>query len=188
MRANWGLMPAHDDPVNQRPRADVLDTWETADGARIIIRPLHADDVARELRFLEGLSQQTLYERTFARRDRLKPGELGRLVRFDVRNQIALVAALLGAEEEFLGVVRLARSPEGEFEFAIVVHDAWQGRGVATRLMETLLAAARHAGIKHIGGVTLASNVALQALARKTGFDIRRDPEDATVLLLDITL
>lgn len=182
-------MTADDDSILRRPRADVLDNWQTADGTRVVIRPLHADDAARELRFLEGLSQQAIFERTFSRRSRLKPGELGRLVRFDVRNQIALVAAAeVAGQEEFLGVVRLARSPEGEFEFAIVVHDAWLRRGVATRLMETLLTAARRAGIKRIGGVTLASNVALQALARRTGFEIRRDPEDPTAFLLAVDL
>src|SRR5512144_1239588 len=100
-------MPVNDSSINERPRADVLDSWQTPDGTPVVIRPLHADDEARELRFLEGLSQQTLYERTFSRRARLKPGELGRLVRFDVRNQIALVAvASIAGQEEFLGVVR----------------------------------------------------------------------------------
>lgn len=182
-------MPADELSPTGRPRADVLDRWDTTDDTRVIIRPLHADDAPLELRFLKGLSQQTIYERTFARRGKLKPGELGRLVRFDVRNQIALVAtAAVEGQEEFLGVVRLARSPDGEFEFAIVVHDAWQRRGVATRLMNTLLAAARRAGIRRIGGVTLASNIAMQALARKAGFAVSRDPEDATAFLLDIGL
>jgi acetyltransferase len=182
-------MPPSEPPTDHRQRADVLDQWVMDDGTEVIVRPLHADEEERERRFIEGLSQQSLYERTFSRRTRLKPGELEQLVRFDVRKQIALVAAtLIGDQEEFIAVARLARGPDDAFEFAIVVHDGWQRRGVASRLMHTLLTAARHAGIERIGGVTLASNAAMLALARKIGFDVRRDPEDGTALLLALEL
>ena len=179
-----------DHPVLQRPQADLLDRWQTADGTVIVIRPLRADEAAQELEFLQSLSRQTRYERTFSHRGMLGPGELCQLVHFDVHREVALVAAVQGdAPDAFAAVARLKKSPSGDvFEFAIVVSDTWQHRGVGTRLLRKLLEVARHAGIPRLTGTTFATNEAMKGLARKAGFTVRSDPDDASLSILDIDL
>jgi acetyltransferase len=179
----------HIDPGDPRP-ADELDRWQAPDGTEIAIRPLRSDDAAPELRFIESLSSQTRYERTFSHRKGLEPGELRALIRFDVREEVALAAVVPGAAgDEFAGVARLKKSPDGErFEFAIVVADRWQRRGVGLRLLGKLVEVARRAGIPRIEGCTFATNEAMKALARRAGFGVRADPDDASLTLLDIDL
>jgi acetyltransferase len=69
----------------------------------------------------------------------------------------------------------------GGAEFAIVVADAWQHKGVGALLLCTLVRHAHAAGIGRLHGITLASNQAMQNLARKLGFVQKNDPQDASI-------
>ena len=171
---------------SRRPDARVLERWQSPAGVALLIRPLAADDAAREVRFLQSLSPQTRYERVFSHRG-LLPGELRRMVRFDVRREIALLAAAeQKPHEEIVAVSRLKKSADGEYEFALVVGDAWQRHGIGSRLLRRLLAVAKLAGIGRVSGVTMATNASMKALCRKVGFRLQPDPDDATVTLLEI--
>jgi acetyltransferase len=177
-------------PRPPRPAPEVLERWRTPAGADLLIRPVGADDAAREVRFLESLSPQTRYERVFSHRGLLQPGELRQLVRFDIRREIALLAAVgEKPHEEIVAVARLKKGADGgPCEFALVVGDAWQRQGVGERLLRRLLAVARLAGIGRVSGVTMATNASMKALCRKVGFRLRPDPDDATVTVLEIDL
>lgn len=173
--------------TDRRP-ASVLEQWRTPDGVAVTLRPLAADDGARELRFLESLSKEARYERVFSHRG-LLPGELRRLVRFDVRREVAL-AVFVGKppDEKLVAVARLRNEPHGPCEFAIVVGDRWQHQGIGKRLLLRLLELARAAGIDQVVGYTRASNEAMKRLAAGLGFSVAVDPQDATVALLSISL
>lgn len=172
-----------------RPRPEVIDHWHAPDGTPLVIRPMRADDVARELRFIEALSPQSRYQRNFSHRG-LRPGELRSLVRYDVRREIALVVTTgTPPDERFVGVARLKKSADGrDCEFGIVTGDDWQHQGVGRRLLDTLLGVARQAGVARITGHTMATNAAMQSLARALGFAVTPDPHDATVSRLSIAL
>lgn len=172
-----------------RPSPEVLERWCTRAGVEVVIRPVAADDAAREWRFMRGLSPQTRYERAFSHR-RLMPGELRGLVRFDVRREIALCAATgRKPDEEFVAVARLKKSPDGvQCEFALVVGDAWQRQGIGWRLLSKLLEVAKLAGVRQVTGHTFSTNQPMKELARKVGFALTPDPDDATVMLLSIDL
>jgi acetyltransferase len=73
-------------------------------------------------------------------------------------------------------------------EFAMVVADAWQRKGVGTLLLSTLLRHAHAAGIGRLHGITLASNRGMQNLAHKFGFVQKHDPQDASIRYLEKTL
>ncbi len=176
------------DPAERRP-PEVLEQWQAADGRTLRIRPVFSDDSRRELRFLETLSSDARYERLLGHRSSLRPGELGRLVRFDVRREVALLAAVgSDADEEIIGVARLHNTGPRRCEFALVVGDAWQRGGVGTRLLRRLLDVARSAGVVEVTGTTRAGNEAMKALARKLGFTLASDPDDATLVRLTCAL
>jgi acetyltransferase len=140
------------------------------------------------VRFLQSPSPQTRYERVFSHRG-LLPGELRQPVRFDVRREIALLAATAAAGEEIVAVARLKKSDDGSaYEFAIVVGDAGQRQGIGARLLRRLLAVAKLAGIRQVTGVTLATDVPMKTLCAGLGFSVRPDPQDAAVSLLSIDL
>jgi len=73
-----------------------------------------------------------------------------------------------------VAVARYGMNPDGEScEFAIVVADAWQGKGIATRLLTLLMEAARARGFRLMEGEVLAENVPMLNLVKRLGFGVQ---------------
>ena len=79
-------------------------------------------------------------------------------------------------------------SSPGDAEFAIVLSDDWQGRGLGTRLLGSLLVAAKSDGVQRLVGTTMSENRGMLALARKLGFRLAKDPSSATITNLTMDL
>ena len=165
------------------------ETWTAADGTAITIRPISAVDLALEQEFVEGLSASTGYQRLMsARRPSLE--ELKRLTDIDHERELALIATtpVQGGERQ-IGVARYVKeSPLGDAEFAIVLSDDWQRRGLGTRLLVSLIAPAKSDGVRRLFGTTFSENRGMLALGRKLGFRLALDPGSATVTNLTMDL
>jgi acetyltransferase len=165
-------------------------TWQAADGTPVRIRPLRPDDLERELRFIEGLSGETLYLRLQYSSREVTRQEAARLLELDYRDRMA-IAAVLGdaADARFIGVSRYARiDATDQAECAIVVTDAWHGRGIGTELMRSLAEAARANGIRTLVGTSLAENQRIHAWARRFGVDVRTEPNSGGRVLITVDL
>src|SRR5512133_1490110 len=131
----------------QRYPAQLVAFRRLADGTAIVIRPIHPEDDAIERAFISGLSSATRYHRLLGAR-KLTPEEIRRLTRIDYEQKMAFVAvAGQGAQLRLLGVARYARDADAAAEFAVVVADAWQRKGIGTVLLNALQRHARAAGI-----------------------------------------
>jgi len=62
-------------------------------------------------------------------------------------------------------------------EFSILVGDASQGQGIGKELLSRLVAIGRKEGIRRIRGFILQENQAMQAIARKLGFQVAYSPD-----------
>jgi acetyltransferase len=79
-------------------------------------------------------------------------------------------------------VARYAMNPDGEScEFAIVVADAWQTKGIGMRLMTMLMEAAKARGYRTMIGEVLADNVPMLRFMKKLGFSAHTLPESSEV-------
>jgi RimJ/RimL family protein N-acetyltransferase len=136
------------------------------DGTRILLRPIEAGDKARLSAALGRLSRETIRRRFFAAKPRFTSRELRYLTEVDGRNHIALVALLADDPEAIAGVARCVRLPAASdtAEFAIVVGDPLQGRGLGSLLARELAAAARAAGIRRFAATMLGDNDAARRL------------------------
>lgn len=111
------------------------------DGTGLRVRPIRPDDEPRLARFHAGLSDRSVYQRYFRPiplAQRVRHARLSRLCFADFRTEIPLVVVrdAGGGDEEILAVGRLHRDAgRPEAEFALVVADAWQRRGVGERLL-----------------------------------------------------
>jgi acetyltransferase len=106
---------------------------------------------------------------------------LARFTQLDYDRELALVALLDG---EFVAVGRYAPNADGETaEFALVVADQWQGRGLGRILLQRLREEARKAGYKALYGNIMEANHDMLDLARRLGFTQEsRDGADVTVV------
>jgi RimJ/RimL family protein N-acetyltransferase len=137
---------------------------ELADGTRIAIRPIRPDDKSRVAEGLARLSQETVHRRFLAAKPRFSSSELRYLTEVDGRDHIALVAELADAPERgLIGVARCIRLPDRPHvaEWAIVVADPLQGRGLGRILATRLADAAKAQGIDRFRATTLGDNVAV---------------------------
>ena len=165
--------------------AHLTQSWILPDGTAVTIRPIKPEDAEIEIEFVRELSAETKYYRFMNTMRELPPAMVARLTQIDYDREMAFVATLIvdGREKE-IGVCRYAVNPDGEScEFAVVVADDWQHRGLARKLMGVLIETARSRGIAYMNGVFLSNNERMLKFVQKLGFVLSNDPEDNTVKL-----
>ena len=169
---------------------EFIGTIALPDGTTLAVRPIMPEDGERERAFVNGLSDESRYFRFFYQLHELTPAMLARFTQVDYDREIALVAlAPEGGNESIIGVARYIANPDLESaEFAIVVGDRWQGRGVARPLMERLIAAARRRGLARLQGAVLRTNQKMLRFTKALGFAVRDDPADPEQVIAELAL
>ena len=77
-----------------------------------------------------------------------------------------------------MGVGRLVAEPDHEaVEYAVLVSDAWQNRGLGGVLTDYCLEIARGWGLKRMVAQTTADNARMLALFKKRGYTVEPDDE-----------
>jgi acetyltransferase len=158
-------------------------------GEEIFIRPIKPEDAPLLEQFFDNLSMKTRYHRFFSPLKSLSHDLLIRLTQIDYDRHIALVA-LTGSngKERMIGVTRaIAGADKDEAEFAVVVDDRWQGKGVGWTLLKKCLHVSKAYGIKTLYGTVLAENTQMLQLTHELGFSITRS-HDATETRVSIDL
>jgi acetyltransferase len=165
---------------------DCAETWKLADGSRLTLRHIAPTDAAREQAFVHGLSSQSSYLRFHGTVKDLSKKDLEKFTNPDSRNAVALIVLCSGeTSEEEIGVARYVIDPDGvNCEFAIVVADAWQKRGIGTRLMNALIRHLQVSGVKRISGSVLKGNSAMRKFVKQLDFAETNIPDDPSILLV----
>jgi acetyl coenzyme A synthetase (ADP forming)-like protein len=138
------------------------------DGSTVCLRQADEQDVKGLLRFLQSLSQQSLYYR-FHGRARLTEARIRTLIGADGSPALTLVAESGGHIVAFASYYRDGHSPN-RAEVAFAVSDAVQGHGIGTRLLEQLAKCAREAGIQTFDAYVLGDNRQMLEVFRNSGF------------------
>ncbi len=151
----------------------------TESGIHLVIRPVKPEDAPLFSNLFEVLSPTSIYYRFFGVLRELQPAMLSRFTQIDYDREIALVAIDQDSTiERMLGVARIIGDPDGtEGEIAILVGDAWQGKGIGASLMRKCLLIAEKRGFKYIHGIVLKENKQMLALAKKLGFTINKSED-----------
>ena len=168
--------------------AQYVTPWRSKDGAELTIRPIRPEDEPLLVKLHQTLSERSVRLRFFA------PMKLGhrtaheRMIRVcfsDYDRELPLVAERRDpktGEREVVAVARLSKMPGGEEgEFAVLVSDLWQNRGLGTQLLRTLLQVARDEKLRRVGADVLAENLEMQRVCSKLGLEIRREMGQPTV-------
>lgn len=148
-------------------------------GDSVFIRPIRPEDAPLLVDFFERLSPKTIYYRFFSPLKRLPPVMLARFTQIDYDRSMALTAFLehLGYDK-MVGVARIIGDMDPrKVEFAVMIADEWQGKGIGAELMKRLIAIARSRGVEYITGTVLAENTQMLALGKKMGFAIKTSPD-----------
>ena len=160
----------------------LIKTYELPDNVNIVIRPIRPEDAEMEQEFVNNLSSQSKYFRFFENFKELSLNMLRRFTQIDYDREMALLATHIQNDKEItIGVARYITNVDMETcEFALVIADAWQNKGIGSQLMISLVAAAKIRGLKEMIGVVHAGNVNMLALTKHLGFVVSAS-DDPTV-------
>jgi RimJ/RimL family protein N-acetyltransferase len=160
--------------------ATVLDagTIELNDGTFVSFRPILPADASALQRFHARLSKQSIYLRFFSYQPRLSDTQARYFTELDGVRRFALVALDPLEPGEIAGVVRFERDPETDrAEYAAVIADRWQGRGLGLALTRQLIDSARQRGICSLYALVLYENARMLNLLRDLGLPERMTME-----------
>jgi acetyltransferase len=171
-------------------------TFPLRGGGTFAVRPIRPDDSAMLQELVRGLTPESRYMRFASTFSELPPSMLARFTLIDYDREMAMVAIVKerAAEpadgeshetERVVGVSRYITHADGEScEFSLVVADAFNGKGIGSRLMGAIMDAAREKGLAQMDGIVLAHNTTMLKLMKSLGFAIKRYPEDPTFSLV----
>ncbi|CAN0510035.1 unnamed protein product, partial [Phaeothamnion confervicola] len=124
--------------------------------------------------FVQKLSNESKYFRFMGALRELSESMLNRFTRIDYDREMALIALSCdNGQETEIGVARYVINPDPiSCEFAIVVADAWQHRGVGSVLILGLINAAKARGLRIMEGIVMSANHKMLDLMTALGFAI----------------
>jgi acetyltransferase len=170
-------------PPDERPRLAIRPypnqltaPFRLTDGMEVTVRAIRPEDEPLLIAFHAGHSPHTIRMRFFSMVKTLSRDSLIRLCHLDYDRELALVAVRRdeAGAPQLLGVSRYYLHPGlATAEFAVVVGDAWQGKGLGWHLMRRLIEAAQERGVRRVVGQVLAENVPMLQLVRDLGFAVR---------------
>lgn len=155
------------------------------DGTTVTLRPIRPEDTEMAQTFVRGLSEESRHLRFKQGLDELTPEALIRFTQVDYDREMAFIALHRqddGSDIQ-IGVARYHTQSDGETaEFALVVGDRWQARGLGTALLKILIDYARQHGVRELFGDVLLRNTGMRELVAHLGFDEQAlDSEDEVV-------
>ena len=159
--------------------------WRLKDGTEVTLRPIRPEDEPIELELIRGLSTETSRFRFFQIIKDLPHEQLVRFCNIDYDREMAFIAETREGDRRIeIGVSRLileANKKRGEF--AVVIADKFQGKGLGIKLVDMLIEVAREKGVETIYGIIMSENIKMISLCEKLGFSTRRDQDNMIVEL-----
>lgn len=156
--------------------------WTLEDGKQVTIRPICPEDEPLIVDFHQTVSEESIYLRYFhliKLQTRISHERLTRICFIDYERELALVAEYTDPntrKREILGVGRLSKMHgANEAEFGMLVSDLYQGIGLGTELLYSLIEIGRREQLNCITAEILPENNAMQHLCRKLGFILESD-------------
>ena len=174
--------------------SEYVTTGVLKDGSEVTLRPIRPEDESLMVRFHETLSKDTVYFRflrLLAFDQRVQHERLSRMCFLDYDRAMAIIALPPAAdrgEEQVLGVSRLVKvHGTRDADFAIVISDDAQGRGLGRALLSRLVDVARAEGLRRLTGIVSPENRPMLGLCSTIGFDLDYSGRDEVVAVYDLT-
>lgn len=163
------------------------------DGRGVTIRAIRPGDKGLVIDALNKLSPESIYTRLFTQKKSFTEKDLMEITEVDFLNVVALVAVVEedGVEQIAGGgrYIRIGESGKGNSaEVAFLTGDAFQGIGIASRILAHLITIARDSGVTQFEAEVLSSNQAMLKVFAGSGIPVvRTATPDCLHVLMDLT-
>jgi acetyltransferase len=156
-------------------------TTRKVGGVEVTIRPIRPEDEPLMVKFHETLSDRSVHLRYFglvSLERRVMHERLRRVCFIDYDREIALVAELKEPDgtHQILGVGRLIKEHgTDEAEFAVLISDPWQGKGLGSELLKLLVQIGHKERLSRIIGHISPENTTMKTVSEQVGFSLHFD-------------
>jgi len=168
--------------------------WRLSDGTDVLIRPIRPEDEPQIAELHRKLSERSVRLRYFQSLHLDQRTTHERLIRVcfnDYDRELALIVELGSGQpgSQILAVGRLSKVPgRRTAEFALVIDDEWQRRGLGSELLGRLVQIGKDEKVSAITADILPENLAMQRICERRGFQLEHRTGDgvvSAVLVLD---
>ena len=176
------------------PRRRAIDmnhlTVTARDGDDYILRPIESSDAPSLIRGYDAMTDQAKWFRMLHTVPHLSDDVARRFCSPDPERDLCIVIIGHGSlHGEILGGARIAGEADGRrAEFSVSLRPEAQGLGLARRALHMVLQGAQEMGYERVWGMIAMQNTAMLSLARRMGFSLSPDPDDAVIVHAEIDL
>jgi acetyltransferase len=160
--------------------------WKLLDGTDVILRPISPEDEPMEFEMLSSLSEEALRGRFFQTVNKITHEMLVRFCNIDYDREMAIVAEMKSPEvKRLIGIARVVMDSDfKKAEFAVVVHDDFQGKGLGHKLIDMMIGIAQEKGLEKIYGMVLTDNHKMLRACEELGFSVTPLPDGISMVEL----
>ena len=148
-------------------------TWT---GGTLTLRPIKPEDEPLWRQLLDNCSRETLRAR-FPVAFKIDHATAARFCFVDYDRELAVVAETeVDGRRRLIAVARIVIDVDPQLaEFAVLVGDAWQGKGLGSMLMEYCLEHIEGKQVRSIYALTSSDNARMLAILKRNGFQLVPD-------------
>ncbi|TSD54652.1 GNAT family N-acetyltransferase [Variovorax sp. KBS0712] len=176
----------------RRYPTEFIEIWKLRNGSRFLLRPVLPQDETLIAEMVRRLSPTARGYRFHGGLRELSQAQCRKMSCVDFESHVAVVVTCRDQGGEI--VVAEARyavnrdAGDRSAEFALVVEDYWQRRGLGFLIMNTLILSARNSGLQWLYGDVLVRNEPMLKLMRRCGFCCSPDREDPYLVRAELAL
>jgi len=149
------------------------------DGTILQIRPVHPTDGLQALAFRESLSDKSMYGRFLGYIPKVTEELIERFTKINYNKDMAIIAEIKhGRQKEGIAVARIASEQKGVTEFAVIVADEWQGKGLGKILTDYMIQVGKDLGYYKMEAHVFEDNVAMIKILKTRGFELSQEEEN----------
>ena len=153
-----------------------IDPVQLKDGTLVQLRPIHPIDGNQADAFREKLSAESIYNRFLGYFPKISDKLIERLTNIDYSKEMAIVAEIHHQDEkEVIAVGRIAGERTEGADVAIIIADAWQGRGLGTILTDYMIKVAADMKYEKVVADVFSSNVKMLQILQRIGFELKKE-------------
>jgi RimJ/RimL family protein N-acetyltransferase len=158
-------------------------TLTLTDGTCVLVREIWPEDAPALQRLFGRLSERSIQLRYFGPMSELSDEKARHIAEVDGTDRYALVALDPQDYEEIVALVGYDREDADTAEYAALVEDRMQGRGLGLSLTRFLVEAARERDIRCLQALVLPENKQMLRLLRSLGLPESWNQEEGAKLI-----
>ncbi len=159
------------------------------DGSLVQLRPIHPTDGASAKAFRKKVSDESVRDRFLGYIPSISKKLVDRLTKIDYDREMAIVAECVDNDKkEAIAVARIVGEGKKmeKAEFALIIADSWQGRGLGSQMTDYMITIAKEMGFQKLFALLYTHNVQMEGILRRRGFLFRAEGYDTNLATLDL--